>query len=162
MNSFGALRAALVFGLLLVLHYTLRPLLGWRAPIDFLVIAILLAAVRVRPGTSALLGFALGLATDSLNVEGFGARALALTGVAFAASWMKAIFFADNLALNGFFFFIGKWAFDIVLVIAEQRLSGGDMLTQLLLWSPLSAFNTAAAGVVLLIVLRPVLEPSRS
>ncbi len=162
MNSFGALRAILVFGLLLVLHYTLRPLLGWRAPIDFLVIAILLAAVRVRPGTSALLGFALGLATDSLNVEGFGARALALTGVAFAASWMKAIFFADNLALNGFFFFIGKWAFDIVLVIAEQRLSGGDMLTQLLLWSPLSAFNTAAAGVVLLIVLRPVLEPSRS
>ena len=162
MSGFGALRAALVFGLLIVLHYTLRPLLGWRAPIDFLIIAVLLAAVRVRPGTSAALGFALGLATDSLNVEGFGARALALTGVAFTASWMKAIFFADNLALNGFFFFIGKWSFDIVLVIAEQRLSGGDMLTQLLLWSPLSAFNTALAGVLLLILLRPVLEPSRT
>ena len=162
MTGFGALRAALILGLLIVLHYTLRPLLGWRAPIDFLVIAVLLAAVRVRPGTSALLGFALGLATDSLNVEGFGARALALTAVAFTASWMKAIFFADNLALNGFFFFIGKWAFDIILVIVEQRLSGGDMLTQLLLWSPLSAFNTAVAGVVLLVLLRPVLEPSRT
>jgi rod shape-determining protein MreD len=155
-------RAGLVFALLLVLHYTLRPLLGWRAPIDFLVIAVLLAAVRVRPGTSALLGFALGLATDSLNVEGFGSRALAMCGIAFTASWLKAIFFADNLALNGFFFFIGKWAFDIILIVSEQRLSGGDMLTQLLLWSPLSAFNTAVAGIVLLILLRPVLEPSRA
>ena len=109
-----------------------------------------------------MLGFALGIATDSLNVEGFGARALAMSIVAFAASWMKAIFFADNLALNGFFFFIGKWAFDIIMIVVEQRLSGGAMVTQLLLWSPLSAFNTAVAGVVLLIVLRPVLEPSRT
>jgi len=161
-TGLGAFRAALVFGLLLVLHYTLRPLLGWRAPIDFLVIAVLLAAVRARSGTSAVLGFALGIATDSLNVEGFGARALAMSIVAFAASWMKAIFFADNLALNGFFFFIGKWAFDIIMIVVEQRLSGGAMVTQLLLWSPLSAFNTAVAGVVLLIVLRPVLEPSRT
>ena len=162
MSGLGFVRAGLVFALLLVLHYTLRPLLGWRAPIDFLVIAVLLAAVRVRPGTSALLGFALGLATDSLNVEGFGSRALAMCGIAFAASWLKAIFFADNLALNGFFFFIGKWTFDIILIVGEQRLSSGDMLTQLLLWSPLSAFNTAVAGIVLLVLLRPVLEPSRT
>ena len=162
MNGLGAVRAIVVFGLLLVLHYTLRPLLGWRAPIDFLIIAVLLAAVRVRPGSAALAGFVLGLATDSLNATGFGAAALAMSVVGFAASWMKAIFFADNLALNGFFFFIGKWAFDIVFTIAEQRLSGGDMVTQLLLWSPLSALNTAIAGIVLLIVLRPVLEPSRA
>jgi rod shape-determining protein MreD len=161
-NGFGALRAVVVFGLLLVLHYTLRPLLGWRAPIDFLIIAVLLAAVRVRPGTAALFGLGLGLATDSLNASGFGAGALAMAVVGFAASWMKAIFFADNLALNGFFFFIGKWAFDIVLILAEQRLSGGDMVTQLLLWSPLAAANTALAGIVLLIVLRPVLEPARA
>jgi rod shape-determining protein MreD len=161
-NGLGAVRAVVVFGLLLVLHYTLRPLLGWRAPIDFLVIAILLAAVRIRPGNAALAGFALGLATDSLNASGFGAGALAMGLVAFAASWMKAIFFADNLALNGFFFFLGKWVYDIVFTITEQRLSGGDMMTQLLLWSPLSAVNTAVAGIVLLILLRPVLEPSRA
>ena len=82
--------------------------------------------------------------------------------VGFPASWMKAIFFADNLALNGFFFFLGKWAFDIVMILAEQRLSGGDMATQLLLWSPLAAMNTAIAGIVLLVLLRPVLEPSRA
>jgi rod shape-determining protein MreD len=161
-TGLGVIRGAVVFGLLLVLHYTLRPLLGWRAPIDFLVIAVLLAAVRVRPGTAALLGFALGLAIDSLTVTGLGAGALAMSAIAFTASWLKAIFFADNLVLNGFFFFVGKWAFDIVLVIAEQRLSGGDMLTQLLLWSPLSAANTAIAGIVLLILLRPVLESTRA
>ena len=162
MNGLGAVRAIIVFGLLLVLHYTLRPLLGWRAPIDFLVIAVLLAAVRIRPGSAALFGLVLGLATDSLNTSGFGAGALAMAVVGFAASWMKAIFFADNIALNGFFFFLGKWAFDILLVIAEQRLSGGDMVTQLLLWSPLAAANTALAGIVLLILLRPILEPSRA
>ena len=162
MNGLGAVRAVIVFGLLIVLHYTLRPLLGWRAPIDFLVIAVLLAAVRIRPGSAALFGFALGLATDSLNASGFGASALAMAVVGFAASWMKAIFFADNLALNGFFFFIGKWGYDIVQTIVEQRLSGGDMVTQLLLWSPLAAVNTALAGIVLLILLRPVLEPSRA
>ena len=162
MNGLGAVRAVIVFGLLLVLHYTLRPLLGWRAPIDFLVIAVLLAAVRIRPGSAALFGLALGLATDSLNASGFGAGALAMSVIGFAASWMKAIFFADNIALNGFFFFLGKWVFDILLVVAEQRLSGGDMVTQLLLWSPLAAANTALAGIVLLILLRPVLEPSRA
>lgn len=162
MNGLGAVRAIVVFGLLLVLHFTLRPLLGWRAPIDFLVIAVLLAAVRIRPGSAALFGFALGLAADSLNASGFGTGALAMAVVGFAASWMKAIFFADNLALNGFFFFLGKWAYDIVLTIAEQRLSGGDMVTQLLLWSPLAAVNTALAGIVLLILLRPVLESSRA
>jgi rod shape-determining protein MreD len=158
----GVLRGALIFGLLVVLHYTLRPLLGWRAPIDFLVIAILLAAVRVRPGTAALLGFGLGLVTDSLNTAAMGAGALAMASIGFAASWLKAIFFADNLALNGFFFFAGKWVFDIVLLVGEQRLAGGDMLTQLLLWSPLAAANTAIAGVVLLILLRPVLESTRA
>ena len=162
MTGSSVVRAVVVFGLLLVLHYTLRPLLGWRAPIDFLVIAVLLAAVRIRPGSAALFGFALGLATDSLNATGFGAGALAMAAVGFAASWMKAIFFADNLALNGFFFFLGKWVYDIVLIIAEQRLGGGDMVTQLLLWSPLAAVNTALAGIVLLIVLRPVLEPGRA
>ena len=74
--------------------------------------AVLLAAVRVRPGTSAMLGFALGIATDSLNVEGFGARALALSAIAFAASWMKAIFFDGLLqksVLDMFFVCLGLW-----------------------------------------------------
>jgi hypothetical protein len=35
---------------LVALHFTLRPLLDWRAGVDFLVIGVLMVAVRVRPG----------------------------------------------------------------------------------------------------------------
>lgn len=151
-------RGLVVFALLVVLHYGLRPLLGWRAPIDFLLIAILLSAVRVRPGVAALVGFLAGLATDSLAPEGFGAGALALTAVAYAASWLKAVFFADNLALNGIFFFLGKWTIDLIVAMAERRLHGVELVSQVLLWSPLSALVTAVAGLVLLVVLRPLLD----
>jgi rod shape-determining protein MreD len=152
-------RAILAFALLVLLHYTLRPLLGWRTPVDFLVIAVLLSAVRVRPGAAALIGFCTGLVADSLTPSAFGAGALAMTAVGATASWLKAVFFADNVVLHGFFFFVGKWAFDIVYVSAERRMNGVELATQLLLWSPLSAALTAVAGVILLLMLRPVLEP---
>ena len=64
---------AFVFLLLVGLQYTLRPVLAWRAPIDFLVIALLLVAVRARPGVAAMVGFALGLLADSLTPGAFGA-----------------------------------------------------------------------------------------
>ena len=43
-------RTAIVCLILIVLHYTLRPLLGWRASIDFLLIALVFGAVRMRFG----------------------------------------------------------------------------------------------------------------
>jgi len=152
MNVGGAIRALISFLIFVVLHYTLRPLLGWRAPMDFLVLALLLASVRVRPATAAVIGFALGLISDSLAPDALGAGAVAMTVVGFGASYLKAVFFADNLVLNAFFFFLGKWVFDI--------LYGFELVQQLLLWSPLSAAVTAAVGVLLLFIMRPLLEPS--
>ena len=153
---------AVIFLLLVFLHYTLRPVLAWRASIDFLVIALLLVAVRTRPGAAALAGFALGLLSDSLTPEAFGAGALAMTIVGFGASWLKAAFFADNIALNGVFIFAGKWTFDTIFLLAEHRLQGTDLLVQLLLWSPLAAAATAAAGLVVLLTVRPVLGAPRA
>jgi rod shape-determining protein MreD len=150
-----------VFVLLVVLHFTLRPLLAWRAPIDFLVIALLLVAVRARPGVAALAGFALGLLADSLTPESFGAGALAMTAVGFGASWLKAAFFADNILLNGVFIFAGKWAFDVIFLLAERRLQGTALLSQVLLWSPLAAAATAVAGLLVLLTVRPVLGAPR-
>jgi rod shape-determining protein MreD len=158
MNWAGAVRTAMVCLILIVLHYTLRPLLGWRASIDFLLIALVFGAVRMRPAGAALYGFLLGLAADSLALGAFGAGALAGTLVAFAASWLKAVFFADNLALNGFFLFVGKWAFDLVYVLMERRMQGTEMLMQIIVWSPLAAAVTALAGVVAVTLLRPLLE----
>jgi rod shape-determining protein MreD len=151
-----------VFLFLVALHFTLRPVLAWRASIDFLVIALLLVAVRTRPGVAAIAGFALGILADSLTPEAFGAGALAMTIVGFGASWLKAAFFADNIALNGIFIFAGKWAFDTIFLLAEHRLQGTDLLVQVLLWSPVAAAATAVTGLVVLLAVRPVLGAPQS
>jgi rod shape-determining protein MreD len=161
MNLARAAWMVAVFVLLVVLHFTLRPVLAWRAPIDFLVIALLLVAARARPGVAALAGFALGLLADSLTPESCGAGALAMTVVGFGASWLKAAFFADNILLNGVFIFAGKWVFDIIFLLAEHRLRGTALLGQLLLWSPVAAVATAVAGLVVLLSVRPVLGVPR-
>ncbi|MEA3245838.1 MAG: rod shape-determining protein MreD [Gemmatimonadota bacterium] len=140
---------------LVMLNYTLRPFLGWRVQVDFLVIALLLVAVRARPAVAAVLGLAVGLATDALAPESFGAGALAMTVVGFAASWLKAAFFTENLTLNGIFLFAGKWAFDIVYLLASRRMHGSDLLAQLVWWSPLAAALTAVAGLLVLVWSRP-------
>lgn len=158
MNWASAIRTAIVVLILIVLHYTLRPLLGWRTSIDFLLIAIVFGAVRVRPAGAAVYGLVIGLAADSLTFGAFGAGALAATIVGFSASYLKAVFFADNLALNGFFIFAGKWLFDLVYVLMERHMQTTEMLRQVIVWSPLSAAVTAVAGVIAITVLRPILE----
>jgi rod shape-determining protein MreD len=160
MTLTGALRAIALFVVLVLLHFTLRPLLGWRAPIDFLLLAVLTAAVRVRPAGAVVLGFLVGIVADSLSPDTMGAGALAMLLVAYLASWLKAVFFADSLPLNAMFFFVGKWLFDIIYYIAAHHLSGVDLVQQIFLWSPLSAAATAIAGVLVLLLLRPLLEPS--
>ena len=159
MNWGSVLRTSICCAILIMLHYTVRPLLGWRAPIDFMLIAALFGAVRMRPGWAAVYGLALGLVSDALAVNGFGAAALSLTLVAYSASWLKAVFFADNLALNAFFLFVGKWIFDMIVVFAGHRLAASDLAMQILVWSPLAAAVTALAGAVALTVLRPLMEP---
>ena len=157
MNWTGAARTIVVCAILIVLHFTLRPLLAWRASIDFLIVALLLGAVRLRPGSAAVYGFLLGLVADSLSVGGFGASALGMSVVGFAASWLKAVFFADNLALNGFFLFLAKWVFDLIVLLVGIRSANGIAM-QIFVWSPLSAAVTAVAGVIALSLLKPLME----
>ena len=162
MNLGTMLRAGMIFLLLVFLHYTLRPLLGWRAPMDFLLLALLLSAIRVRPAIGALIGLALGLVSDSLTPDALGAGAIAMTVVGYLASWLKAVFFADNIALNALFFLLGKWLFDVIYFVVENRIGGIELVQQLLLWSPLSAAATALAGILLILIMRPLLEPARA
>jgi rod shape-determining protein MreD len=155
-------RTLVAFVVLVLLHYTLRPLLGWRVGPDFLIIALLLVAIRVRPGTAAVLGLVMGIVADSLELHAFGAGALAMCCVGFAASWLKAVFFADDMFLNAFFFFAGKWVFDVLFLLAEHRVGGGELLRELLVWSPITAAVTALWGLLTLLILRPILRPSRT
>jgi rod shape-determining protein MreD len=158
MNWTNAVRTAVICAILIVLHYTLRPLLAWRASIDFLIIALMFGSVRMRPGLAALFGFVLGLVSDSLSMGAFGAAALGMSVVGFGASWLKAVFFADNLALNGFFIFLGKWIFDLLYLLVGHSVRGGELFVQIAVWSSLSAAVTALAGVLAISLLRPLLE----
>ena len=154
----AALRTAVVVVVLVVVQFVVQPLMPWRVSPDFLVIAVLYAAVRIRPGWAAVLGFVIGLATDSLSLGAFGAGAVAMSAVGFGASWLKPAFFADTVAINASFLFVGKWAFDAVYVLVQHRMSFGATIVQLFVWSVLSAMVTAVAGVVAMALLRPLGE----
>lgn len=162
MNPWSLLRGLGVFIALVAAHFSLRPLIGGPVPIDFLCLAVLFAAVRVRPGVAAIIGFLAGIGMDSLALQGFGSSALAFTIVAFGASWLKAVFFADNLGLTALFVFLGKWAFDVVYVLVSGGVPDGQVLVQVLLWSPLAAALTALVGVTLLVLARPVFGTRRA
>lgn len=158
MTTFGFFKGVGVFLLLLALHFSIRPLIGTRISIDFMVIAVLLAAVQVRPGLAAIIGFVTGLIADSLTPLSFGAGALAMSAVASAASWLKAAVFGDNLKAQAVFLAAGKLAFDIIYLVIEGRLAMSDLLVQLLLWSPLSALATGLAGVLVVFTFRISME----
>ena len=150
-----------MLALLVTLHFTLRPLLDWRAGVDFLVIGVLLVAVRVRPGFAAVVGLLLGAAVDSMSPAALGAGALGMTLMAFGASRLKAAFFVDDLGLNAGFVFLGKVFYDVVATLAEGRLTGMTLVWQLFAWTPLSAVATAAVGMVVLAVVRPASSERR-
>jgi len=155
MNPMHAVRAMAGFLVLVVAHFSLRPLLGGPVLIDFLSIAVLFSAVRVRPGAAAVIGFLVGIAVDSLALDAFGTTALAYTVVGYAASWLKAAFFTDNISLTALFVLLGKWSLDVISVVLATGLPDRAGWIQLGVWSPLSGALTAVVAVVLLVVARP-------
>jgi rod shape-determining protein MreD len=143
-----------VLGLLLGLQFYARPRL-WDGPTapDFLVVGLLLLAIRSRPGTAALLGFLMGLVTDVLTPAHFGAGMLAHTAVGYLASQGRAVVFADNILVTAGLFAGGLWLRNAIMLVAS-RTEGGALLRELTVWSPLQATTTALAGVVVVILFR--------
>ena len=126
----GEGRLYLGFALLFGLHFYLRPRVfdGPAAP-DFLLCALMLIAVRSRPGLAAVAGFLVGLANDVLSPAAFGAGALAHTVVAYLAAWGRAVFFLDNLLVNAGLFAAGVWLRNaIVLPASGTRCSRPDFI----------------------------------
>jgi rod shape-determining protein MreD len=148
-------RLAFVMLLLVILHFVLRPFLAdSRGAPDFLLLALLVFAVRARPGDAAIAGFVVGLLADSLTPIAFGAGALAHTCVGYLAAWGKAVFFAENVLVSAGFFFLGTWLRDAIVLVAGRHMDQTALLWQLSVWSPVKALATALVGVVVLVVFR--------
>jgi rod shape-determining protein MreD len=148
------LQLAVVLLILVVLHFYVRPRLwGPRTSPDFLFVALMLFAMRNGPGTSAVAGFVVGLASDALTPAHFGAGALAHTVVGYLASWARAVFFADNLLVNAAFVAVGMWLRDF-LVLAVSGSGDQPILTELAVYSPLQALSSAAFALVIFLAFR--------
>ena len=144
-------RYVLVLAGLVVLHFTVRGRLGGdRIAPDFLLLALLIYTIRAQPGRSAAAGFVMGLLRDALTPASFGAGALAHTLVGYLSSWAKAVFFAENVFVNGCLFFAGTWLRNLIVLLASGRLAGAQLGWELLVWSPLQSLTTAAVGILVL------------
>lgn len=147
-----------VLGLLAVLQFAVRPRLGYSlvAP-DFLLLALMLYAIRSRPGAAAVAGFLVGLAGDAVAPARVGAGALAHTLVGYLAAWGRAVFFPDNLFVNGLVIALGVWIRNAVQLIASGTASGG-LTAQLLIWAPLQAITTALMAALVLVIFQRWLD----
>jgi rod shape-determining protein MreD len=147
---------ALVLLFLLVLQFYLRPRL-WNARVspDFLLIGLMLFAMRSSAGAAALVGFLVGLIEDTLTPARFGAATLAHTLVGYLASWGRAVFFADNMLVNAAFVAAGLWLRDLIVLVASET-DHKQLLTQLTFYSPVQALTTAAFALVVLVTFRAI------
>ena len=144
----------LVLAGLVAMHFYVRPRL-WdsRAAPDFLLLALMLLAIRSRPGVAAVAGFVVGLVTDVLTPARFGAGTLAHTVVGYLAAWGRAVFFPDNLLVNAGLFALGTWLRTLIVLLASGVI-GGELLSTMAVWSPIQAILTAVAGVIVVLLFR--------
>lgn len=153
--SGAAVRVAVVVAALVAAQFALRPRLGDpRYAPDFLLVALLFFAVRVRPMAGTIAGFLVGLVSDAVAPAAFGASTFALTVVGYAAGWLKVLVFADNLLVTAVSVFAAGWVRDAITVLLARQLEGGALAWQLLVTSPLAALSTAAAAALTLLVYR--------
>ncbi len=147
-------RLYLGFAVLVALHFYVRPRIfdGPAAP-DFLFLALMLVAIRARPGLAALAGFAFGMVSDALTPATLGAGALANTVVGYLAAWGRAVFFPDNVLVNAGLFAGGVWVRNAIILLASGTPSA-QLSNGLLVWAPLQALSSAIAGILLLLILR--------
>jgi rod shape-determining protein MreD len=139
---------------LLVLQFYVRPRLGnARISPDFLLIALMLFAMRSGAGAGALAGFLIGLIEDTLTPARFGAGALAHTLVGYFAAWGRAVFFADNMLVNAAFVAVGLWFRDLIVLMMSGT-QHPNLLTELTIYTPLQALTTAGFALIVLITFR--------
>ena len=140
---------------LVILHFTIRPLLGdERVTPDFLLLALMFYSIRSRPGGGAVAGFGVGMLADALRPVAFGASALGHTVVGYLLAWGKAVFFPENLLVTTGFLFVGAWVRNFLVVLAGGQVRGMELLWTLGIWSVAQATTTTLTGIALVVMYR--------
>ena len=135
------------------LHFALRPVIDpWIARPNLLVCAVLVAALKLRPGAAAGVGFALGLLEDAMAVTNFGMSALLLVLMGYLGSRTREQFVGEEPLFMGTYMFIGTWLYQAAAYLMLG--AGSDALSYLLVQSPLDALATSAVGYVALLLVR--------
>ena len=148
-------RVGVVLVVLLLLEFYLVPSVveSKHGMPDFLILMLLLLAIREEPGVGALTGFLIGLVVDVLTPAHFGAGILANVLVGWGAAYGRGIFFADNILVNAGLFFLGTWVRDVLMLL----FSGTPLRAlpaEVLVWAPLQSLSTAVVGVVIVVIFR--------
>ena len=132
---------AVVVVALILLHFTLyRFFVRWPALPNLLIGGLLLAALRLRAGYAAFLGFSLGVLEAAMALAGWGTISIVLTLVGYLAARSRDLLFADARYYVFIYLFVGTWAAEMLLMLA---MPGGAGILGGLVLAPISAVGTA-------------------
>ena len=121
-------------------HFAFRPLLvEWVGAPDLLTGALLLAALRLRSGAAAGLGFGFGLLEGSMALEGLGATMIVYTAAGFVAARSRDLIFTDARIFLPLYLFSGTWLVQAAIAVAS---GAGAPAGALLVLAPISAALT--------------------
>lgn len=127
--------------LLVLLHFLLWPwLTGLPMGPDLLLGGLLLAALRVRAGTAAVLGFVLGPLEAAMGLGDPGTYALVLTLTGYLAARSRDVLFVDAPMFIAVYLFLGTWIARIALVLIAGGPTGAAAAIG---WGLLDALATA-------------------
>jgi rod shape-determining protein MreD len=141
-------RFALFIAGVVVLHFVLRVGLGLGvlAP-DLLVVALLLASRRMRPGGAAGLGFALGLLEGAANpTVPLGAHSLALAVVGYLASRSREWLAGDDPVTMVAYFFVGTLLYLVLLFLLLAIIGAGGSPMAIAIPAVFASLYAAAVG----------------
>jgi len=140
-------RFALFIAGLVVLHFVLRVGLGLGvlAP-DLLVVALLLASRRMRPGGAAGLGFLLGVLEGSANPTVFGAASLSLSVVGYLGSRSREWLAGDDPVTMVAYFFAGTLLYEVLLYLLLAMMGAGGSPMALVIPAVFASLYAAAVG----------------
>ena len=141
MWSGGSPAYGVLVGLLIVLHFGLRPLFtAWPGSPDLLLGALLLGSLRLRAGYAAVLGFLLGLLEGAMALGGMGTLMIVYALVGYLTARSRDVLFSDSRTFVPLFLFAGVWAVHLVQAALSDA---GPSFGYALGMAPLAALGTA-------------------